>query len=68
MQTLCNRCIRALRSRGETVLVGYEVADSTADTCSWCEQERDDTDLFMVMVNPFGNVYGELGEGVKIYL
>jgi hypothetical protein len=48
MQTLCNRCIRALRSRGETVLVGYEVADSTADTCSWCEQERDDTDLFMV--------------------
>jgi tRNA1(Val) A37 N6-methylase TrmN6 len=54
MQTLCNRCIRALKSRGEAVLIGYEVADYY-ETCSWCE--KTDTELYEVMLNPFGNVY-----------
>jgi hypothetical protein len=61
MQTLCNRCIRALRSRGETVLIGYEVADSVTDSCSWCE--KSDTELFEVMLNPFGRDCGGFERG-----
>ena len=56
MQKLCDRCIRALRSRGEMVLIGYALDVGDTDTCSWCE--RNETELFEVMINPF-TVWGD---------
>jgi hypothetical protein len=53
MQTLCNRCIRSLQSKGETVLIGYPLDEDTAEICGWCEKAE--TDLYVVMVNPFGS-------------
>jgi len=55
MLKLCDRCINALRSRGEMVIVGYILDDSSAENCSWCE--KSDTDLYMAMLNPFGRDY-----------
>jgi hypothetical protein len=55
MLKLCDRCIHALQSRGETVLVGYAIDDSIGENCSWCE--KSDTDLYMAMLEPFGCDY-----------
>jgi hypothetical protein len=56
MQKLCDRCIRALRSRGEAILIGYIHVDNINDSCSWCE--KSDTDLYEVMISPFGRDFG----------
>ena len=56
---LCERCIDMLRSRGETVIVGYEIEKDTEEFCYWCEDEE--TELFEVMLNPFGRDCGGAG-------
>jgi len=59
MQILCDRCIRSLRSRGETVMVGYALDEISAENCLWCN--KSDTELYMVMLNPFGRDCGSSG-------
>jgi len=49
---ICNRCIRGINSRGETVLVG-DFARSNEDTdtgCYWCGDTE--TDLYGYTVSP----------------
>jgi len=46
MVTLCDRCIRGIRSRGETLYIS-EIAEK--DNCFWCENADDE--LFKVAFN-----------------
>ena len=36
---ICDKCIRAIKSRGETILVGDVISDWGADMeCEWCNE------------------------------
>lgn len=45
---LCERCIMAMRSRGEKLSVGeavaieYEVFEDEPQVCDWCDEEADE--------------------------
>jgi len=56
MQVLCDRCIKSLKSRGESVLVGYALDEDNTEICCFCEESE--ADLHMVMLNPF-RAWGE---------
>jgi len=38
---ICNRCIRAIRSRGERIFVGdLIIYDDEPGICTWCEESE----------------------------
>jgi hypothetical protein len=39
---LCDRCIRAIQSRGEKVYVGNRVRDKEVNICVWCKEPDDE--------------------------
>jgi len=39
---LCNRCIKAIRSRGETIYAGDLIHDGEILACSWCDEPDDE--------------------------
>jgi hypothetical protein len=39
---MCDRCIRAIRSRGETIFVGNLVHADEIKPCNWCEELNDE--------------------------
>jgi len=50
---LCDRCIRALRSRGEQAYVGEFDDNGQNNTCMWCEAPDDE--LFKVVFDNGGD-------------
>jgi hypothetical protein len=44
---MCDCCIRAIKSRGETIYVGNFVDDEETDTCIWCSEPNEE--LYEVM-------------------
>ena len=51
---LCDRCIRAVRSRGEKIYVSDLVNNGRFNACMWCEAPDDE--LFKVAFEtPFAN-------------
>ena len=60
MLVLCDRCIRGVRSRGETLYISDVIEHD--DICFWCEDTEND--LFHVVYNPLDNLDRDCG-GLK---
>ena len=50
---LCDRCIRALKSRGEQAFVGDFDNNGNIHTCMWCEAPDDE--LFEVIFDAYSD-------------
>jgi len=53
---LCDRCIRALRSRGEQPYI-CDFDNNGHDACMWCETQDDE--LFKVVFEPYDDIDAE---------
>ena len=49
---LCDRCIRALKSRGEQAYISDFDGNGNIHNCMWCEAQDDE--LFKVIFEPCG--------------
>lgn len=54
---LCDRCIRAVKSRGEKIYVSDVDSNRSFSACMWCDAQDDE--LFEVEFEPFKLIGGD---------